>query len=433
MSLGNLWRKKLRAFLTISGVVIGIAALVSMMSYAAGIKKYVAEKFKSLELFNTIKVIALSLEEGPGEDSTAQRRILDDEAVAQFRAIPGVKSAFPEDTFPVKVEFEGKSEHTTAQALPASVGEIEAFRELMAGRFFQSDTAQEAVIHRRLMRKLEVESPDSILGREITVVTAKIDLASAIGSFLRGRAPQRPRFEQRRQFTVCGVTNVDAGMNFTLQRLIIPSGTAESMEKLSFSNPLQLMQQLTGGEGEGYPSVTVKARSLDHFDAVRDSVEALGFRTWSFAEHFEEQKKFFLIFDAMMGVVGFIALVVASLGIVNTMVMSISERRREIGILKSLGADNGAVRLLFLVEAGAIGFIGSALGIGFGWVITRIAWEIGKAFMRKQGIPIIDFFHTPAWLIAFALTFGVSLSLIAGLYPAGRAASVDPVKALRHD
>jgi putative ABC transport system permease protein len=169
------------------------------------------------------------------------------------------------------------------------------------------------------------------------------------------------------------------------------------------------------------------------YEAVRDSVEALGYRTFSFADMFEELRRGLLIFDAALGVVGFIALVVASLGIANTMVMSILERYREIGVLKALGADDRDVRRLFLAESAVIGFMGSAAGIVFGWIITRVGQVVAEYFMAKEGAPRVELFDLPFWLIGLALVFGVGVSLLAGLYPSVRATRVDPVQALRHE
>jgi len=163
-------------------------------------------------------------------------------------------------------------------------------------------------------------------------------------------------------------------------------------------------------------------------------VEALGFRTYSFAEQFEEIQEFFIYFNMALGLIGLIALVTASLGIVNTMIMSILERTREIGVLKSLGADERDIRILFLVESGMIGSIGAILGIVFGWLITRVASVIARAVMESEGImEDMAFFALPLWLIATAFSFGLVVSLLAGLYPAARAARVDPVQALRSE
>jgi ABC-type antimicrobial peptide transport system permease subunit len=144
-------------------------------------------------------------------------------------------------------------------------------------------------------------------------------------------------------------------------------------------------------------------------------------------------RRSFLIFDAFMGIIGFIALFVAALGIVNTMVMSIIERTREIGILKSLGAQEPQIRLLFLVESGTIGLIGSIGGLCLGWVVSRVASFLTQQWMSRQEVPPMDMFHLPVWAGFAAVVFGIVVSVLAGLYPSARAARIDPVEALRHE
>jgi putative ABC transport system permease protein len=115
------------------------------------------------------------------------------------------------------------------------------------------------------------------------------------------------------------------------------------------------------------------------------------------------------------------------------MVMSILERTREIGVMKAIGGSESDIRLIFVVEAGTIGLIGAVLGIILGWVVTRIANFIANSYLLPEETAFINFFHFSAWLILGAIAFSVTVSLAAGLYPAVRAAGVDPVKALRHD
>jgi putative ABC transport system permease protein len=184
-------------------------------------------------------------------------------------------------------------------------------------------------------------------------------------------------------------------------------------------------------DSRSYPRVTLELEPLASHAAVKDSVEALGFRAFSFAEQFENMQRFMVYYYVGLGVIGLIALVTASLGIINTMVMSITERRREIGILKSLGGHESDIRRLYLVESGAIGAVGSTVGIALGWVGTRVVAVILRAIMTREEIPAFDPFAMPPWLIALAFFFGLFLSVVAGLYPAARAARVDPVEALR--
>jgi putative ABC transport system permease protein len=194
-----------------------------------------------------------------------------------------------------------------------------------------------------------------------------------------------------------------------------------------------LFSESGGTPDKTYPQVTVDFDPKVPYSTVRDSIQAMGFRVFSFAAQFEEVQRVFLYFDLALGVVGLIALVTASLGIVNTMVMSILERKREIGVLKSLGADDFHIRTLFMVESGVIGLLGSAGGILLGWIITRIVSAVSRAYMEGEGLPSIDFFALPFWLVLVSIGLGLGVSVLAGLYPAIRASRVDPVEALRNE
>jgi putative ABC transport system permease protein len=130
---------------------------------------------------------------------------------------------------------------------------------------------------------------------------------------------------------------------------------------------------------------------------------------------------------------GSLALAVATLGIVNTLVMAILERRREIGVLKALGAADSDVWWLFCVEAGVMGFAGGVLGVLFGWLIGQALTLGTNIYLKRQELPSIQITAVPLWLIAFAMIFAVGVSLVAGLYPASRAAKLNPVDALRYE
>ena len=144
-------------------------------------------------------------------------------------------------------------------------------------------------------------------------------------------------------------------------------------------------------------------------------------------------KKAFLIVDAALGAVGVIALFVAALGIINTMVMSILERTREIGIMKAIGGSETEIKTIFFFEAGCIGFLGGVFGLVLGWLVTRVANLVMNHYIVNNGGYEVDLFYIPVWLILGAMGFSILISLLAGLYPAVRAARVNPVEALRHD
>ena len=179
--------------------------------------------------------------------------------------------------------------------------------------------------------------------------------------------------------------------------------------------------------------VGVRVSSIKYIDPVKKQLEELGLKTFAFIDELQELKKGFLLMDMFLFAIGMIALTVASLGIINTMVMSILERYREIGIMKAVGASDTDVKRIFFFESGAIGFLGGVLGLALGWAVSIIINHVINYFQAKQAMPYIDYFSSPWWLCLGAIIFSILISLAAGIYPALRAARVDPVVALRHD
>ncbi|MFI5105236.1 MAG: ABC transporter permease, partial [Terriglobales bacterium] len=166
---------------------------------------------------------------------------------------------------------------------------------------------------------------------------------------------------------------------------------------------------------------------------VEDEIKKQGFNTFSILDASKGITRFFTFLDLFLGVFGSLALAVAFLGIVNTLVMAILERRREIGIMKALGASDGDVKRIFFVEAGSMGVVGGALGVAIGWTIGRVINVVTNLYLQRQDMKPENFWVVPLWLVLAAVGFSAVVSLFAGLYPASRAARLDPVQALRHD
>ncbi|MCP4685129.1 MAG: ABC transporter permease, partial [bacterium] len=438
-----------------------------------------ADQFNELGLFNTMQVY-------PAEESDdsldVETPVLDDHSVGLLSAVPGVNLAYPFDDFPVEVAYADTQITADAQALPVTAIGTKMFSQLSAGTVFSSDSAREVMVAGRLLSLLGVEEPDSILGRPLVLSVGLSTVDSGLahvllleeGSFREHFADltldslRRTEFLERRfrlevndaikrfvdgylnarkivsdTLIVTGVIDTEHGPRRRMQEILVPVATARKFTTGGFSgDPTDLFAAMKSGtflageedaETRNYPRVTLDLDPNSPYEPIRDSVQALGYETFSYAEQFDEIRKAFLYFNMVVGIVGLIALVTAALGIINTMVMSIVERRREIGVLKSLGADERDIRLLFLAESGMIGAVGSTVGIMFGWLIARAASFISQAVMEQREIPRMDLFDTPLWLIGIAFLFGLCVSLAAGLYPASRAARVDPVEALRND
>ncbi len=476
ISMGNLRRLKLRTFLTASGVLIAIAAFVAMISFGAGNQKYIEEEFNKLGLFSTMTV---SMPKNRSDTSSVR---LDLAALDRLAAIPGVNLVYPYDAFALTVHLGDSTVETKAQALPSTAMRLKLFSGLLAGSAFEGDSSHSVIISEALMRQLGITSPDSAIGMRLAVSVRVSTIDSALihvlvdknGTIIDRLKRIRPDSLRRAEYrnrvirteaneavkrfvggfmnarrevsdtlTISGVRSLIRAGRLRLEPVFLPIATAARFSSAGFGgSPVEMFTLMSsgnffgsddGGQGKTFTQVTIDFDPKVLYSSIRDSVKAMGFETFSFAEQFEEIQKVFLYFDLALGVVGLIALVTASLGIVNTMVMSVTERKREIGVLKSLGADESDIRRLFLAESAVIGALGTAGGILFGWGMTRIVSAVAKSYMRREGVPEMELFALPPWLILTALAVGIGVSIAAGLYPAARAARVDPVEALRNE
>jgi putative ABC transport system permease protein len=470
MAFENLWRTRLRTGLTVLGVIIGIGALGSMMSFGTGMQKNITEAFLQNDLFTSMQVLPskINIDEAMrGNPQAVMQRqagkdsvMLDETALKKIQSIPDVEISFPEIRFPVKVRFLDREATTNLRALPAVMGKYKPLNKLASGVFYTNDSQKVVILSPRLLRDLKIRpidpanpkkttiedtlkgfrsvNTDSLIGKDMELVTSVLDLAGMMRNPMAvagrgGTSPDLPFSDKSTHFRVAGVAKQASGFEqgFFESGLILPMKAAVSLPRFNFSSVWDILNRKP--DSGAYSSLYVRVKKMEQLAPVKKRIEDMGFGVISIADQLEDFKKGFLIFDTLLGAVGTIALVVAALGIINTMVMSILERTREIGIMKAVGGGETDIRGIFFVEAGVIGFIGGVLGLVLGWLVTRIANVVANMYVAKEGGPPMDFFYIPPWLILGAMAFSVCVSLLAGLYPAVRASRVNPVEALRHD
>jgi ABC-type lipoprotein release transport system permease subunit len=235
------------------------------------------------------------------------------------------------------------------------------------------------------------------------------------------------------EFSICGImkSRSQFGPDGFGGNLFVPVNTARLIPQLGFTSVWDLLDDR---KQEGtHASIHVKLEGMEWMDPVKAGLEEMGVGVFTITDQLSEIRRVFLILNAALGFIGAIALLVAGLGITNTMVMSILERTREIGIMKSIGGSERQIMAIFFVEASAIGVVGALFGLVLGWAVTLLANYVMNTHVIPEGTADVDLFYFPLWLIFGAIAFAIAISLIAGLYPAIRASRVDPVKALRHD
>jgi putative ABC transport system permease protein len=451
----NLRESKLRNSLTTLGITVGVASLVAWLSLGIGLQQLFSRKLTNSGLFNSVWVFPQREEFGPGNrreqnappPPAEQRKIIDESTLAELAKLPRVVEAYPDLRFAAEVRLQQsrqtdpktgqprKTGRTTqVRGLPLSASDTDAVKE-MQGHFFSSNDAEEIVLRSNVAKQL-AEKPESLIGQRITL-----------------RYPERHRLENPDQTDAA-----DAGMvgwGFAVlprERTLTVVGIVEK-EPLALGNvggaflPLGLTRNLhpaRPGEfrdsisarndgGETYNSIVLHVQKPNDVQPTEDAVKKMGLGSFSILDASRSLRMAFGILDMFLFVFGSLALAVASIGVVNTLVMAILERRREIGIMKALGASDGDVRGLFFSEAGVMGLLGGIFGVLIGWGVGRLLNLATNLWLRRQDIPTEDFLSVSPLLVLGAIGFAILITLVAGLYPAGRAAKLDPVQALRYE
>jgi hypothetical protein len=185
---------------------------------------------------------------------------------------------------------------------------------------------------------------------------------------------------------------------------------------------------------DGYDMLIVRAVDEGSVPAVLEAAEDMDLQARSLGAFLEIANRVLAIMQALLGSVGALALLVATLGVANTMMMAIYERTREIGVLKALGATNREVRRMFTADAVLLGFIGGVFGLILGALLGRLVDWVGHVYLASEGVTGIGRMSiVPPWLAIGSLVFAGFIGVLGGLYPAHRAAKLDPVAALRHE
>ena len=446
LAFRNLRESILRNSLTTIGISVGVASLVAMLSLGIGLQQLASSRLQKSGLFDTVVVTSRRdirnfrepQENGPAPAASPS---LDEPARQNIAKLPGVVEAYPDIRFVTEIRFDDKPHLTMVAAVPFSARNNDAF-DTMEGRFFSSEAGAEVILQKSFAEELLgmtpkpgvdntsiVELAKPLLGKEVTMRYA--ERASPVG--IAGPADSGAYSVVSRQqvLKIVGVTDLDPDSmrGAARARLFMPLKLAQDLHVIQ---PAE-MRDASFNSAPTYLSLSVRVKNPNQVAAVEDAVKNMGFNAFSIVDANKSISQFFKVLDLFLGIFGSLALAVASIGIVNTLVMAVLERRREIGIMKAVGASDADVQGLFFAEAGGMGLVGGTAGVALGWAIGRLINFGTNIYLERQHFPPAQIWSVPAWLILFAIVFSVAVSLLSGLYPAGRAARLDPVQALRYE
>lgn len=434
----NLRRRKARTFLTSFAISIGTMLIIVMVSMGVGAQNLILSKLKEQATVTQIVVSPYKSDSGvkvntdsEGNDEAAEKKNfkkLTDENIEKIKSIKNVEDVSVSlITQLSKVELEGKKKSSvmaTGMDLNYEVfskTNIDAMREkeknkslepISYGRNLKKGDKSEVLISESLLKKLGIQDYKSVVGKELTI-TASMPEAPGVPKI----APLVMKVK------VVGVINEKFAQS---ESIIMPIETAASIQAYyNFDENYY--------KNQGPSSVTVSANSVENVKDISNQIEKLGYGVSSFESVVKMIKSFFAVFEGVLAIGGAIVLFVAALGVINTMTMSIYERTRSIGIMKAVGASRSSIRKIFIAESGALGFIGGIMGLGFGWINTKILGVALNGYLKSKSIDQIQIFAMPIWLILGAIGFAVIISILSGLYPAARASKLDPIESLRYE
>ncbi|MFZ0705209.1 MAG: FtsX-like permease family protein [Candidatus Korobacteraceae bacterium] len=451
LAVRNLRQSKLRNGLTTVGISVGVASLVAMLSLGVGLQQLATRRLAGSGMFDTVFVTSRQDFRGYDREDDAKAAnpdkapVLDEPARQAITKLPFVTEVEPEMRVMGEIGYGGQTHFGFVTGLPISARENEAF-ETLKGKFFSNDNADEVVILRDFAKELNDKDPNSLLGQDVTLRYGERQALPTDSSDNRpGMAAQDSGsssdsgdsygfsvVRKTQKVKVVGIIDEEpyGGMRTVSRgRIFLPVAT---MERLNMAQFTDMRSSIRGG-GKNYMTLTVRVKDPAKVQGVQDAISKLGFRTFSILDATKSLRRFFTVLDLFLGIFGSLALAVATLAIINTLVMAVLERRREIGVMKAIGASDGDVKKLFFTEAGAMGFFGGLLGVALGFAIGK-AINIGTGFyLQRHQLPAEPVWILPTWLIGAAIAFSIVVSLLAGLYPASRAARLDPVQTLKYE
>ena len=430
--IDNLGRRKTRVALTAVGVIIGTAAVVVLVSLAIGLQKNATQQLYGIGDLTQIQVYPNYGDVmevyvgggGGGKGIPSVQTLITNDTITQLAAIPGVTSVIPRDYIQGSAILKYNRMETYAGITGVGAKDLEYLGvDLQGGE--NTLNKGTAVIGAMVPNQFydpqwrpgqETPTPPDLLGQTLKLVLIKYDQE---GNEIRKSLPLR----------IVGVFQESRGeADYTIYM---------SLDEVTKFNEWMLGRRINRSK-DGYNQLVVNVESVENVLDISDQITQLGYQAYTPQSYVQGINSFFLILQVIFGGVGAIALLVAAIGIANTMAMAILERTREIGLMKAVGATNRDVLSIFLGEASGIGFLGGLGGVLLGWAAGQVINVLALSYLAGQsaqqgGPPPTTAVYTPLWLPAFALLFATLIGLLSGLYPALRAATMVPVTALKYE
>ncbi len=443
LSTSSLWKRKVRTILTVLGVTIGVASIVIMMSLGLGLSKSSMEDMESYGSLTAINVYDPNRWGYMEENSDGEEKRLDDELVEILRNMEHVELVSPILSIELRARCGIYEKYVSLQGIAADAFEAMQI-PLGEGRYPDGKDGKLEFLYGNMALQdfynpktysypyYETgELPDIDLMED--PIFYIFDMDAYYSSMNQGGGGTVTAPPKKYLIDTCGI--VAGGPEEWSQFSYNTYCEIESLKtelKRIFKNKA-IPGQPTTKSGKPYKEIYyseiyVDVDSMENVQTVQNAITALGYQASSNAEWVDSMQTQYGYTQLVLGGIGAVSLLVAAIGITNTMMMSIYERTKEIGIMKVLGCDLRNIQMMFLMEAGYIGLIGGAVGLGFSYGISAIINQVVKTMGNEMTLSYI-----PPWLGAVSLFFAVLVGMMAGFFPSLRAMKLSPLAAIRNE
>lgn len=454
MSSSSLWKRKVRTILTVLGVVIGTASIVVMVSLGLGLNKANMEMIEEYGGLTTIQVsenggyggggymVATSSIDGT-EEGKQEEKHLDDELVETLKSLPHVKDVHPIISTSAIAKVGAYENYLNIQGMSIEALESLDIPFAEGGLPTKTDGTLEFIYGNMILQGFYNNKtgqgywetgtlPDIDLMNDPLFVIFDTD---AYHQSQWGGSSDTP-VAPPKKYVINGCGLVAGGAeewnNHSWNVYCDIEALKAQLKKVFKNKPIPGQPTMASGKPYKeifYNNLRVNVDEMDNMAEVQKIINDMGYQAYSNAEWIESQKEQAGYIQAVLGGIGAVSLFVAAIGITNTMMMSIYERTKEIGIMKVLGCDMRNIRTQFLMEAGYIGFIGGIAGLILSYGISLV---INKVVATSQ-LGVASLSYIPPWLALLAVGFAIGVGMLAGFFPAQRAMKLSPLAAIRNE
>ncbi len=428
----NLWRRRARTLLTTFGVVIGTVCIILMFALGLSSYKQFEENWLNSASLTEIRVNA-------NMDAMGKSAQLDDNAMASFLALEGVESATPVMQFPVFIDA-GEYETSYLNVTAMSRDFLEGTLDFEDGGLFDGSDMPQLVVGYYAQKQFvkDGEEPDeesmSFMedGEAEPEITLPFDYKTQEMRLYLGNNPddnylgEEAVQSKRYSAAITGILKKDDRSDGSYGAYM----SLDAAKNILHQNR-KLAEQMYI-DADGYNEIRLRAKDLDGVSDIVDSINKMGYQAYSDGSYIEEVQKDQASRQAQLVMIGAIALFVSAIGIANTMLTSILERRKEIGIMKVAGLAMKKIRRMFLIEAAVIGLAGGAIGAIISYIIS-FAVNNGSGNTEVLGMYFQEgmVLTIPLWLTLAGIGIAVFVGIAAGFYPAWKATKLSPMEAIR--